>query len=417
MKLFKHSIKTKGVKNFLTRFFTIATRFGMTPRKYTGYLKRFEDLQKEFSFKTSFPITASVVKEHLSAVSPFADSFVFMPHGFTHVDYSALDKKTVSRHIHKGKEILHAFSPGKEIGFRAPYLRYNDTVRDVLIDEDFLFDSSRTIFVDVPGIALSSRDRKIMEDLYSPALFRVALSLPAYDSRLVEIPVTLPDDEITVDRLHMRDKNDLLKVFQAVAEKIFAHQEMFIMQLHPERIPFLFQPLHQLLSDMTSSRNLWLTDLPSLAAWFKQCADADYHIEPDNKTITWKDIEKRKIIARHVQWQSGNKITWNSEKTPVIFAGPACDADIVRQLEIDGFFITRNPSLSNKCSCVLDEKLSFSAEAYRKIRKELMQTEEPLIFLSRWPENKEGVFCLSGDIDALTWKDFFSRFQHFSEGI
>ena len=283
MKLFKHSIKTKGLKNFLKRFFTIATRFGITPVKYINYLKRFEEIQKEFSFKTSFPITAEVMLAHGKSVKPFQDKFLFLLHGLYHIDHTFLESHVVPAHISRASEIFQTFGINEHLGFRAPYLRYNEHIRDVLVLNNFLFDSSRTIFVNDQKLQISQHDMEIINDLYRPEPFHETLSLPYSDGNLIELPVTLPDDEITIDRLSIQNKDDLLELFSSLSDKIFSHQEMFIMQVHPERIPFLFNTLKLLLKDMVKNRNIWITDLCSLAKWHKNISEASYIIN-ENKS-------------------------------------------------------------------------------------------------------------------------------------
>ena len=56
MKLFRHSIQTKGLKNFFIRFITITRRFGLTGKRYTRYLDKF------ISLFPVVPITSEIAK-------------------------------------------------------------------------------------------------------------------------------------------------------------------------------------------------------------------------------------------------------------------------------------------------------------------------------------------------------------------
>ncbi|MCK5707165.1 MAG: hypothetical protein KAI43_05880 [Candidatus Aureabacteria bacterium] len=415
MKLFKHSIKTKGLTNFLKRFFTISSRFGLTPLKYIRYLKRFQELQEEFSLKTSFPITSTVLEKHKDFIKDFNDSFLFMLHGMNHIDYTRINKEKIPMHIRKGKKTLSYLGIEKDFGFRAPYLRYNSDVRDKLIEEECFFDSSRTVFVDDPALSIPKNDMDIINNLYSPISFDIKLSLPFFDHSLIEIPVTLPDDEIVIDRLHIRNKEKLINIFENVAKKIFSHQEIFIMQLHPERIDFLFEPLKNILKNITSDQNIWMTDLKTLAKWFKKVANAKYNFDINKKEIAFESIPEREIIGKNIDFTHKNgRIIYNSDTIPAIYLKKEIDIRFQKQLEYDGFFVLRSDDMAQFCSIVFSDDTTFSAGAYRNFRKKILSTEKPLVFLSRWPHDKKGVFCLSGDIDALTIGDFFSRFKHFS---
>ncbi|MBN1521409.1 MAG: hypothetical protein JW928_02660, partial [Candidatus Aureabacteria bacterium] len=335
-------------------------------------------------------------------------------HGFHHVDYSAVSKEAASKHLTKGKEILNSFFSGQDHGFRAPYLRYSEEIRDLLIKDNFLFDSSRTIFVSNESVKIGPHDRAILQRLYSPEPFEKKLSLPFDDAGLLEIPVTLPDDEILIDRLKIRDKNKIFQIFQNISDKIFADQEAYIMQLHPERIPFLYDPLREFLAGL-ARRNIWITDLLNLARWQKKTMPVFYRIDENKQEIRYNHLSGRKVLGRNLSFEvQDDMIRFQSELLPVIFAGSGNDPKLYQSLERDGFFVTGSEDLKNKCSHIISGESSFDAMRYRKLRKALMLTGRPLLFCSRWPEGKNGVFCLSGDIDALTIGDFFSRFKHFS---
>jgi peptidoglycan/xylan/chitin deacetylase (PgdA/CDA1 family) len=415
MNLFQFSIKTKGLKNFLKRFFLIFSRFGFTGNKYIRYLRGFQELQERFCFKTSFPVTASVLDKNKKELSGFQSAFRFLVHGFLHVDYTALAQENIRRHIAQAKKAFPVTESGGSLGFRAPYLRYNDKLRDVLAEENFLFDSSRTIFLKDFGMHIDEKDWEIISSLYSPSDFRDSLSLPYYDGSLIELPVILPDDEIIIDRLDEKSPQNILKMFRTVGENIFSLQEMYVMQLHPERILFMNGPLSQFL-EILSEKNIWITDLPTLAEWHQKASRSSYSIDPEKKIIRYTPIENRPVKGRKIDFRiEKNAIHYRSEKIPAVFLSENSDPLFLQRLNSDGFFVLQGEGYSQMCSFTAGELGGFSASAYRKIYHDILNNEAPMIYQTRWPEGKQGAFCLSGDIDALSLGDFFRRFIHFQE--
>jgi hypothetical protein len=325
-----------------------------------------------------------------------------------------VDKETLLLHMKTGKKALEPLT-GRFFGFRAPYLRYNDAVRSGLIENDCFFESSRSIFIKTPALSVPESAMAVIRELYDPDAFEARLSLPRYEESLIEIPVTLPDDEIIIDRLHIRDKKKLFRIFTDMAEAVFANEEVFVMQLHPERIGFLFDPLKELLSNLKSERNVWITDLMQLAQWFKKTSRLSCDLNREKKEIQCEIPEGRKIIGRNTDWTySHGRIRYQSDCVPGIYMESCADKRLKDQLEADGFFVFTEKDMSSCCSVTVTEHKEFSAQSYRSLRHSLLETDKPLICLSRWPEDHKGVFCLSGDIDALTIGDFFSRFMHFS---
>ncbi|MFX1475660.1 MAG: hypothetical protein ACFFCO_09345, partial [Promethearchaeota archaeon] len=124
------------------------------------------------------------------------------------------------------------------VGFRAPYLSRDDNLRAAAEAIGFAYVSNQPILWDVlEGESYSPTDHAAYEraiDFYQPWLAKDRPSLPRLHNQLVEIPVSLPDDEMLGDRL--RGGTGLVeRAWRRILAETYQRGELFTIQLHPER--------------------------------------------------------------------------------------------------------------------------------------------------------------------------------------
>ncbi len=410
MNLFLHSLKTKGAKNFALRFISIAKRFGITPEKYAKNFEEFIKLQEKYKFKTTFPITAEIYQKYRQKLFSYNNHFRFMLHGLYHIDYTKISENRIKNHIEKGIEILKKYLNETEIGFRAPYLRYNEKVRNCLMEKNIPFDSSISIMIKTEKAPIDKKNKEIIQSLYNHLSWDKYPLLPMRSNGLIEIPVVLPDDEILIDRLYIKDIEKIKIIINEIYEKIKQREEMYIMQIHPERISFLKDAIISVL-EKAEKDNFWITDLYEIYGWAKNYPEIA-EINPLEKTITLKNISKRNIIAKNTKAEkiSEKEIKYQSDKIPLIYVENNIKEDLKNLMKEDGFLITENKDLKEQIPTHIE---NFEYKDYLKIRENILNSEKPLICLSRWPYGKKGALSITGDIDALTINDFFYRAIHF----
>ena len=82
----------------------------------------------------------------------------------------------------------------------------------------------------------------------------------------VEMPVSLPDDEILVDALGMHSSVGLWHAFEAMMEMASSTGSHLVLQVHPERFHICAAAL-ELLIERAVDAGGWLTPLSGAAAW------------------------------------------------------------------------------------------------------------------------------------------------------
>ena len=148
-------------------------------------------------------------------------------HGYVHIDYTKLNDDVILEHIKKGKRIFKK-AVIDVVGFRAPYLSINDKILSLLSKNGFVYDSSKCYFVNV--ISSKMKGVKIILNYYKPL---TKWSIGKYKD-MVEIPLCLPDDEILVDRLKLR-QDKIGKIWVDMCQRVNKLGGIPVIQLHPER--------------------------------------------------------------------------------------------------------------------------------------------------------------------------------------
>jgi hypothetical protein len=158
-------------------------------------------------------------------------------------------------------------------GFRAPYLHWNEDTMRVVEDYKFRYSSNRTVFWNViDEDSLQARQREGLERgraFYRPVSVDRMIVLPYRLRGFVEIPVSLPDDEILIDRMYINDADYLGEVWSRILEESYRRGELFTLQLHPERIDFFADALRGLLGVVRSKKpGIWVATLDQIAEWW-----------------------------------------------------------------------------------------------------------------------------------------------------
>ena len=263
----------RGPSNLVKRSVQIATRFGHNPERMGGRFERFMDILDEFGIRPTFPITALPMSRNPKFAHRLIDRGAELAvHAWSHIDLSALDLAGQREHMGRAVELFRGCSV-PFTGFRAPYLHWNEDTMRVVSEFQFRYDSNQTVWWDV--IDASNMDAAAKEGLargmafYRPipaSEFRV---LPFRRDGFIEIPVSLPDDEIPLDRMYIHDVNYLAGMWRRIFDLSYGRGELMTLQLHPERIDFFADALRGLLSHARACEpKVWIATLDEIAQWW-----------------------------------------------------------------------------------------------------------------------------------------------------
>ncbi len=237
MKVFdgaKFILSSRGLGRIVPRLGTILKRFGFSSARQIGYVRHYADLVAQWGGKVTFFIPSSILERHAKALKSVNNACVeWGVHGHVHTDMSRFGFEQQICYISTSIKIFDkAGIPFK--GFRAPYLRANPAVMEALVRTGrFVYDSSASFWWE-DGQEFSEAE------VWAKRFYKSGRHVPGsanvvHNGSLTEIPVALPDDDILVDRMGM-GATEALVVWKKMLLQCHRNDDVFVLQLHPERI-------------------------------------------------------------------------------------------------------------------------------------------------------------------------------------
>ncbi len=216
-----HIWRTKG-RVALRRSLLIIGRYGFGSSKLKRNMTMLASLLRKYRIGATIPVPAVIYARRRAFLDGLSDVIEYAVHGYRHTDHSELDESVCLEHTARGKEILGA------AGFRVPNHKSSDALVRCLNKNGYVYDSSEVIVTD-PSLYTNKQTSNIIS-FYSKAKFDV----PHLKGKVLEIPVSLPDDEILTDRLGCSNAQ-ILGIWKKMLQNCIARKGVFVLQLHPER--------------------------------------------------------------------------------------------------------------------------------------------------------------------------------------
>lgn len=363
-------LKSRGIPSLAKRVPGLFARFGLTEDKIASCLHTFVDITQQFDALPTLTITANLIPRYPTLIRGLQNRGVeFAIHGLTHTNYAQLSFDNQLDHISTAMQIFH--SQGiKFSGFRCPYLSSNAATILAVKELGFKWESSDVVSWDVLDLAQYGPYRreayKKITGIYNAKDARFERSLPRMIDELVEIPVSIPDDEILVDRLGVKDRSAVASIWLDVLRKSYERGELFTMQLHHERMGFCGGALARVLSEACSlNPPIWIAQLNDIADWVIE-------------------LEKIRLVVDKVGEDRYRVKVVGSNRASVLVKG-GCVNSLGRDW-VDGYRLVNSKDF------------------------ELTSSNRPDVRLWRWPDGAKSAFSCTGDIDSITIIDFARRF-------
>ena len=423
MNYLRHLIKSKGVTNLLSRALMIYQRFGFTRKKSKEALQRIVEINHKHGCIPSFFIAAELLERHWELFSNICHNGVHVGlHGYHHIDYAQMSGAAQEADIARGLEKFREHGL-KVSGFRAPFLRFNDETSKVASDKGIDWVSHSTMLFD-GNICLDGQEsrgnvRHLLGDFYTTRSHTEEPSLPRWEPHCLEIPVSLPDDELLVDRLGIRDPIRLREIWLDMLDSSRRQGELLNFILHPERIDYVAQPLDALLEQANSYGDVWVGSLDEIAKWWQQRNRLSFEITKSQNDTYKVDISSSAGGCLALQHPGGKLEFLKAERNgtiivrthfkPVIAISKDCSENDIRHLTNEGFVVDLEADPA-RCAFVYD---CCCRENKRQLEKAVKHARGPLLRFWRWPEQFRSALAITADIDAITFWDFFRRAFHF----
>jgi len=232
----------------------------------------------------------------------------------------------------------------------------------------------------------------------------------------IEIPVSLPDDEIPLDRMYIHDADYLGAMWKRIFDLVYARGELFTLQLHPERIDFFADALRGLLSHARSREpGVWIATLDEIAQWWdaKSRNRAQFVREGDQFRVEVEACRDSVVIVREGGVErvlEPRMFTIDSAARPCVSVAPGSSREAVAALTDLGYIVETGERKDGYAVHVgRVENAGFATiDACRRV---IDESKRPLVRFGMWPKGMHSAFSVTGDIDALTIWDFVQRFR------
>jgi hypothetical protein len=318
----------------------------------------------------------------------------------------------------------------KFAGFRCPYLRYNKDTLGALSNLQFSWDSSQAIYWDVLSHykfnrRFSHHFKKVLSQ-YDFKRAENSVSIPRIAHNLVEIPVSLPDDDLLISRLRIRDPQLLDMILQDMLSLTYMRGELFTVLLHPERIKYYKGSIDHLLEIALKLKpKVWVTSMQQIAEWWQEKRKYAISIHPLGNfkyQVRAKCLDRATLLCKRPNETNGSfyngyeiikdrSFILESFRIPLVCIAPNTSPQLQDLLINEGIPFERSFERHKYAVFVSDEDYS-SENDERKVLNKIQQSPWPLLRFWRWPDNYRSALALTGDIDAFTIFDFFPRIFH-----
>ena len=418
------ALRNKGPSDFLRRSARIAGRYGWTPGKMEDALAQYIAVLDRYACSATFPLTSVALQRNPRTIHQYiAQGIEFAVHGYRHIDYTQLSRTEQRSQL---KRATQAFIQAgiQPQGHRSPYLRWDQQTLTSIQQQGFLYDSSQALVWDVAGEQDTPAYRHVLS-FYDAKSANDYPSLPRLEDHFVHIPYSLPDDEAMLERLALSAREQMSQLWSAILQRTHQLGELFVLGLHPERIATCREALSVVLAEARSyTPDVWVARLDEIAAWWQDRAGATVKIRKlggENIELTVAGPSGTTVFARGCQvgapslpWADGYRrveattFTVHSSVRPFIGLSPDTSPQLAEFLRQQGY-ISETSEKRHLYSTYLD-RAEFGAEHERSLLSQIEETDRPLVRLGRWPNSARCALAITGDIDALTLRDFGLRY-------
>ena len=406
------SIRAKGVGGYAVRAAAIAWRFKVGHGLANRSLRRYVELTRAVNAYPSLPVTAVVLRRHPRLIAEYAAQGVeFAIHGLVHNDHALLGLEEQLESIARAARYFGEAGI-RFTGFRGPYLRYSSHTDVALRALGLRYHSSQGIHFPVLSDAARRSDgyRRALGFYGSWDADRV-VSRPRFVDGLVHIPVSLPDDEIMVERLGLSTAAQI-EAWLGILRATYRDGELFTIMLHPERIFDCGEALAAVLAEARSLADVWIARLDEIAEWWHRRSAARLEIREISSgrfsatAVGAPDVAlalNRSGMDRSLG-TANEAVEFCSGLRPWVGVDVRAPDDLVAFLREEGYVVERSA-----------EKTRFAVFiggtdwSERAVLTQLESSTASLVRVARWPAGVKSVVAVTGDIDSLTLGDFALR--------
>ncbi len=402
------------------------------------------DILQRYGGSPTFFIPAVVLRRHPRLMADIARSGTEIGlHGYVHNDYRLL---SWDEQYEQTRKAALTFKRSQIVcqGVRNPYLGWTEESLHVYKALGLDYESNEAVLHEIIGpgdlhpLARSGYEKSL--DLYRALPCNAYTLRPHFEDSLLRIPLSIPDDEMLLDRLRMAQEEEVGRIWSAIMQRVYATGGLYTLNLHPERAVLCQHALAMLL---TCAREqplpVWIARLCDIAEWWQERSRFRITVTPLCANLWLVDAACRPratLLARHLTVEDAIPTTpWvgsdvvvharhfsvHATHCPVVSLSPRTPDAVCAFLYEQGYPVVRRAADDGQDAVHLDLPEGLGTTRAEQVQRcgalldRLEQVERPLIHFGCWPNGQRAALAISGDIDSITIQDFFLRVLEFRQ--
>lgn len=412
-----HVVRSKGLANLPARALAIGRNFGLSQARIARKLAALGELTGRRQAPLTACVTACLMERYPAVVEAMSErGWEVAVHGRVHCDLRGLTEEQ------QAEEMALALGLSRQLrleacGFRAPYLAWDEATRQAAARAGFLWTSNQALLWPVLERTQFPRSRweaveRVLAALYRPHFATRSVSVPRLCQGVVEIPVSLPDDEILCDRLRAGEP-EVKWAWLRILEESHRLGEAAVLLIHHERAEQLLGPLETVLAARERlAGSVWLVDFNALAKWWLERSSFSFKVNgtpgrwevevacsPRGVVLLkegaggWREVAERRFLL-------------DCPARPTVGVEEGVGADVVEFLRNEGLMVEPRQGAHG---LTLQGPESLPAEAERELLRLVEAAPGALLRFGRWPQGVRSALAISMDVDSITLFDFMRR--------
>ena len=423
---FKNWYKRRGPRFIWQRGVNLLDRYALNPKSAINRINDCVAELAELGCAPTFPAPAILVARYPQIICSLQERGAEIAvHGYHHINLNDLPIEEAVAQLLLAVHTFERFGIEAR-GFRCPYIGCGNELLSSIPAGVFEYSSNQTIHWDIGGKDDHAEDSEFfntLERFYEAENSTQKLCLPWIRSNMVEIPVCVPDDLQLYDGLKF-DSQAIAQAWSHILHQTYLRGELFTLLFHTELASICDSALETVIWRARQYQpGVWIARLRDISDWWQEKSKFSVEINPISMglNLSFTCTKRATILVRGLE-SIGSMPVWDGDyhyinsntlevpANPRPFVGLSENAPerTVALLREQGYILEIGES-ANLCGIYLDEESLTKLNGDVKLINYIEASPNPMVRYGRWPDGAKSSLCLTGDLDALTLKDYLYR--------
>ena len=416
-------LQKRSIHYAFSRGWSLIKRYGVSDRRAEARVRRCVELLKQYGCRPTFAVPGRLVNRVPQLFVDLQQAGVELAvHGYDHVDFHTLTPQETDEQLRRAV-VTYSNAGIRFDGIRCPYLSGTEYLHKSM-NGTFRYTSHKAIWWDClalqPGTNATFR---ALSNFYRAHSSKVTAALPSLEGHVIELPVAVPDDIQMIDGMKL-SSGQIARSWVTILRETYRRGELFVLLFHPETFfdcPFAFESVLQ--EARQKAPAIWITQLRDVAAWWQERRSASVEIVhadnrnvlqfacPADATILVRGLttpQSTRAWDGRYQVLESRTLELGGSELPIIGLHPEASEQFASWLNEGGYIFRLDESPAHY-SIYLGPAESDSLTDQPALFAYLENSSSPLVRISPWPNAARSALCITGDLDALSLRDYFSR--------